>query len=408
MRRLLLVFIGLALLVSPAWTQLAPGPDWTEQTIDGGTAVIVSPADANGQQIVMIVGTADPEFGDHEPWFDIQVDAIVSQIGALATRDGMRSVESAPDDDISQLYGDEVQIRTDDGAIVTATIYSYRTKAHRQPMAVIYPVGLALPDPRGALAGDKIRQLWRTGFLQMAPGAAPLPAPDPVPAPAPDETAESPPPTPPAPTPDPAPAPSLPEPTATPGAIGEAAVEAVVIGAVVRMGGPVISVRVPFLLLKDGRSIQEVEQSPLDYNPSVRKPDTFEPAAWVTAPDGGYKVNYPDGSFYELDASGRLGPAPPNFALNGTYIARGGRYGANWAEKLTFANGTVTSGQTAIVSGPDYDGGGSVSNSGAYTVSGWTLTMPAANGQPMRYLFAKDNEAAPRVICIGYTLYLRE
>lgn len=404
MRRLLYFFICFGFLLSPAVAQLAPGPDWSEQTIDGGTAVIVSPADANGQQIVMIVGTADPEVGDHEPWFDIQIDAIVSQIGVLAARDGMRQVEWPPADDISPLYGDEVQIRTDDGALVTATIFSYRTKAHRQPMAVIYPAGLTLPDPRGALAGDRIRQLWRSGVLQMAPGGDPLPAPDPVP----DETAEAPAPNPPEQAPDPVPTPPAPEPAATPGAIGEAAVEAVVIGAVVQLGGPVISVRVPFLLLKDGRAIQEVEQSPLDYNPLVRKPDTFEPAAWVTAPNGGYKVNYPDGSFYDLDASGRLGPAPANFALNGTYIARGGRYGANWAEKLTFANGTVSSDQTAIVTGPGYDGGGTNSNAGAYSISGWTITMPAANGQQTRYLFAKDNEDAPRVICIGYTLYLRE
>lgn len=371
MFRVLLICFWLVGLAGQAVAAVAPAADWDER-IDGGTIIVMSPENAEGQRIIMLAGTADPVPADFATWFEAQIAAIEAITGPVQSRRNLPEIPLAAGSGAGDLSQTEVTLETADRVSFSAYIASYPAGGHVQAIAVLYPAELASDDQHLQLAKLRVQALWQSGYLNLA-GGDPAPAED-----------------------------------AVAGAIGHDAVKAVVIGSVVRLGGVLITERVPFLLLKDGRSFQEEGASPLDFNPAVRGPDRFEPGQWHATPDG-YRVDYPDASFYDLDASGKLESAAADFVLTGTYVARGGRYGANYAEKLVFnPDGTVSSDQIANLNDPNFNSTDSVQSGGPFSVNRWSITIPAVNGQPLRALFAKSPGTEPPIICIGYTLYLRQ
>lgn len=378
-----------ALILSPlaSFAQIAPGADWTEQRADDGNLYASSPPDELGQYVVLVTGASDPWPADFAGFYAQQVSILTGSLGRIEQRSNFVKLGDPPAPGIGDLHREVFTIVSTEGARLAVALYVYGAGDKLQMFAIVAPELLGLASPDAVLADDKVKELWQEGFVEPASQSTTIPA-----------------------VPENPPVAGSP---ASAGAIGEEAVETVVIGSVVKSGGLFITVQVPFLFLKDGRSYQEPEEGPLDFDPGNRPRDSFEPGRWH-ATASGWKIDYPDGSFYDIDARGRMLPAPAGFRLSGTYKASGGRFGRGWSEKLVFgADGRVASDQLGQVSGEsgfggEFEANSAIANTGTYAINGWTITMPDASGQPKRFLFAMTEGDAPRIICIGYTLYLRQ
>ena len=183
--------------------------------------------------------------------------------------------------------------------------------------------------------------------------------------------------------------------------VGEAAVEAVVIGDVVKPGRGSEKVEVPFLLLKDGRAYQEEAASPLDFLPSSRPFGSWGVFTWARVP-GGYRLTAANGGTEDLREAGRLGP--DGARLEGTYRAGGDGGGRSWSEVVSFdGRGSYRLEQSQSMQGGGMMGGGGSQWTGNYRASGWTITTEGFGRSPERKLFAVGPEST-RVV-VGAMVY---
>ncbi len=186
--------------------------------------------------------------------------------------------------------------------------------------------------------------------------------------------------------------------------IGEGAVEAVVLGKVVKPGGSTDKVEVPFLLLKDGRAYQEEAASPLDFRPATRPFGSWGVFTW-TRTAGGYRLTAPNGGTEDLPQTGRMGQASDGLRLGGAWHAGSSSDGGrSWSETVTFdGQGSYRLEQSQSMQGGGMMGGGGWQSTGRYTVAGWTMSTDGFGQTPARKLFA----AAPGHIVIGAAVYAR-
>ena len=165
---------------------MKPDEDWTEQAPADGTLAFMSPADSDGNHVLMVVGGADPRTGQFDTWFDNQVSALASSFGTLRSHRGFQAVDSQP-----PLFGplveDAVEINADDGTQMGALLYGYAGPRNWQPIAIVMPAGYPADAPLVDVARERVKILRKMGYV-LAPSQPPN---NPAPAPAPPQAVDA-------------------------------------------------------------------------------------------------------------------------------------------------------------------------------------------------------------------------
>ena len=191
--------LAIAGTLSPVCAQIPvkPDDDWTEQAASNGVLVYMSPADSDGNHVLMIVGTADPRTGPlgNTPafvrWAEEQFTQFALSFGTYKYRRGFIEVDGTMGP-IGPLVEDVAEIDADDGTQMDAQFYAYVGSHNWQPIAILRPVGMPVRDPRVVAALDKVKFLQKVNYhfvLNQPPNnpapQTPVVAVDPSPAPAP-------------------------------------------------------------------------------------------------------------------------------------------------------------------------------------------------------------------------------
>lgn len=191
--RLVALFAAFCIIVlgvsvsAQAQIPLKPDEDWTDRSTPDGPLVFMSPADNDGNHVLLMIGTADPKSGSFDAWMEIQVNSIATALGTLRSHRGRQTVENRP-----LLFGplvqDAVEIDADDGTQISALLYGYAGPRNWQPIAIVMPAGYPTDAPLVTMALERVNDLRRFAYERVL--TQPPNQPPPAPAPAPSQSAD--------------------------------------------------------------------------------------------------------------------------------------------------------------------------------------------------------------------------